>query len=131
MRGVDTNVLVRFLTRDDATQAARAKAVIQKTVAEEGGCHVSVVVLCELVWVLEAAYAFPRRQVLSALEGLLEATQFSIEDRDLARKAVDLYRAGRGDFADFLVGLGNRRDGCRDTVTFDRALARNDLFSLI
>jgi predicted nucleic-acid-binding protein len=132
MRGVDTNVLVRFLTRDDPVQAVRVKDALEK-MAEGGGAswRISVIVLCELAWVLRTALGFRKEQISGALDSLLDTTQFSIEDRDMVREAVLLYRDGTGDFSDYLIGLRNRRAGCPDTLTFDRALARSDLFSML
>lgn len=131
MRGVDTNVLVRFLTRDDPVQADRARKAIAKMAAEGAPCCVGLVVLCELVGVLRAALGYGKTEILGALESLVEAPQFSIGDRDTVRGAIALYREGSGDFADYVIGLQNRRQGCRDTVTFDQSLEDSDLFTVL
>ena len=60
MKGLDTNVLVRYLTQDDPRQSRRANAVIEDDLAGDGRLHVDTVVLCELVWVLRAAFLRPR-----------------------------------------------------------------------
>lgn len=131
MVGVDTNVLVRFLTRDDPVQAGRARRAIQRMAQEEIACRVSTVVLCELVWVLRTALGFRKEQILGTIESLFDAAEFSIEDRDTVREAVALYREGAGDFSDYLIGLRNRRAGCRDTLTFDQSLAGSELFTVL
>lgn len=130
MTGLDTNVLVRFLTRDDPVQARRAEALIAALAAEGHGARIDVVVLCELVWVLESAYGLPRAEIASALDGLLDAAPFVIDDRDLVRQAVARYRAGRLGFSDHMIGLRNRRAGCAATATFDRKLKGNADFVL-
>ena len=129
--GLDTNVLVRYLVQDDPTQARKANALIESVVAKGERLHLDVVVLCELVWVLRGAYDFEKPAVVDAVEAILDAAQFSIEDRDLLREALETYRAGSGDFADYVLGLRGRQAGCNVTATFDRALKRNDLFTVL
>lgn len=131
MRGLDTNVLVRYLTQDDPAQSRKANAVIAEAVERNEPCAISAVVLCELVWVLRGAYRLDRPTIAITLEKVLETAQLVVEQADLARRALDDYRRGRGDFADYLVGWRNRQAGCSDTVTFDRALARNPLFRVL
>lgn len=128
MTGLDTNVLVRYLTQDDLAQARKANAVVDGAVGSGERLHLDVVVLCELVWVLRGAYEFGKQTVIEALAKILDAAQFSVEDRDLLREAVEAYRAGQGDFADYVLGLRNRKAGCGGTVTLDRSLKRNELF---
>ncbi len=131
MVGLDTNVLARFLTRDDPLQASRARREIQRLAREEVSCRVSTIVLCELIWVLRSSLGFRKNQILDTLDILLDAAEFSIEDRDMVREAISLYRAGTGDFSDYLIGLRNRRAGCRETLTFDYALEGSDLFTVL
>jgi predicted nucleic-acid-binding protein len=122
MIGLDTNVLVRYLTLDDAAQARRASALITESTSGGARCYLSPVVLCELTWVLREAYDRTKPDLLSTLDLLLSTRQFEIGDKDLVRDAVEAYRAGRADFADYLIGAMSRRDGCAETVTFDRRL---------
>lgn len=130
-RGLDTNVLVRYLTQDDPVQARKANAIIEGTLAKGGSCYVSVVVLCEIVWVLRGAYGFARNAVLLALDRILETAGFLVEDRDFVQDALEGFRRGRGDFADYVVGVRNRAAGCSTTVTFDRSLKGSELFSIL
>ncbi|HUR79364.1 MAG TPA: type II toxin-antitoxin system VapC family toxin [Thermoanaerobaculia bacterium] len=122
MIGVDTNVLVRYLTQDDASQARRSGEMIERAEAGGDAARVDVVVLCELVWVLRSAYRYRKDAIVGSLEQILSTAAFSFENRDLLRVAVDAYREGAGDFADYVIGLRNARAGCDHTVTLDRAL---------
>jgi predicted nucleic-acid-binding protein len=131
MTGLDTNVLVRYLTQDDLAQARKANSVIDGAVASGERLHLDVVVLCELVWVLRGAYRFGKETVREAVAKILDAAQFAVEDRDLLREALEAYRSGQGDFADYILGLRNRKAGCSTTVTFDRALKTNELFTVL
>ena len=127
MRGVDTNVLVRFLVRDDPEQARKATEFLVAQCSAEDPGLVNHIVLCELVWVLGNSYAYPREAVVRALDGILEAVQLSIPDRSDVRLAIIEFQEG-ADFADALIGLVNLRLGCRATVTFDRRAAKRAHF---
>lgn len=131
MRALDTNVVVRYLTQDDPRQSKRANDVIEGALAGEERLHIDTIVLCELVWVLRAAYRLDRTTVATALLQLIDAAQLSLDDRDLLREAAQRYRAGPGDFADYAIGLRNRAAGCDTTLTFDRAHRRDELFTLL
>jgi len=116
--GLDTNVLVRYLVRDDPAQAARAARELER----DERFLVGSVVLCELVWVLETGYDFSRVEIGATLEKILATAQFDIEDKDLALAALGDFRASSADFSDCLVGRRNRAAGAAETVTFDRGL---------
>jgi predicted nucleic-acid-binding protein len=131
MKGLDTNVLARYLVQDDPRQSRRANAVIENALAGEGRLHVDTIVLCELVWVLRTAFRLDRVTVAAALLQLVDAAQLSLDDRDLVRAAAERYRRGPGDFADHVIGLRNRAAGCETTLTFDRAHRRDELFTLL
>jgi predicted nucleic-acid-binding protein len=130
-RGLDTNVLVRYLTQDEPAQARRASAIIEGTLAKGGNCYLSVIVLCEIAWVLRGAYGLKKKSILLAVDQILETAGFLVEGRDLVREAVEQFRLGRGDFTDYLLGARNRAAGCSDTVTFDRSLRGSKLFAML
>jgi predicted nucleic-acid-binding protein len=131
IRGLDTNVLVRYLTQDEPAQARRASAIIEGTLAKGGNCYLSVIVLCEIAWVLRGAYGLKKKSILLAVDQILETAGFLVEDRDLVREAVEQFRLGRGDLTDYLLGVRNRAAGCSDTVTFDRSLRGSKLFAML
>jgi predicted nucleic-acid-binding protein len=122
MNGLDTNVLVRYLTQDDPEQARKANAVVAESTAGSGRCYIGPVVLCELTWVLRESYDRTKPDLIKTLELILATRQFEIGSKDVVRAAVEAYRTGRGDFADYLIGESHRQDGCAETVTFDRRL---------
>jgi len=131
VRGLDTNVLVRYLTQDDPAQARRANAIITQTIARGDRLTINVIVVCELVWVLSEAYEFDKSTIITTLQRILDTTQFVVEDRDVVRRAVDEYQRGQGDLSDYLIGWRNREAGCADTVTFDRQLSKSRLFTVL
>lgn len=131
MIGLDTNVLVRYLTQDDPAQARRAGALVAGAVAKGERCFLAVVVLCELVWVLRGAYGLDKPAVVAVLDRMLSTVQFEIEQKDVVRRALEDYRSGRGDFADYMIGQRNLDAGCSETATFDRLLKGNRMFRVL
>jgi len=125
--GVDTSVLLRYLVRDEPTQAARAARELER--GER--FLVGSIVLCEVVWVLETGYGFSRRDIAVTLERILATAQFEIEAKDLALAALDDFRRSTADFSDCLLGRRNRAAGAAETVTFDRSLKGLEGFRLL
>jgi predicted nucleic-acid-binding protein len=131
MIGLDTNVLVRYLVKDDKKQAERAARFILNAAAEGESCFINTIVLCELVWVLESAYDYQRKEIAAVLEKILLTKQVEVESHDIVRQAVHEYRQGNGDFADYLIGRINYAQDCEHTVTFDRALKGSPAFVML
>lgn len=131
MTGLDTNVLVRYLTADDPRQSRRAAALVAEAVCAGNRLFVGAVVLCELVWVLRGAYSLDRPTIAMALDRILATAQIEIDQKDIVREALEDYRAGGGDFADYVIGRRAREAGCEKTVTFDRRLKASGLFRLL
>lgn len=119
MIGLDTNVLVRYLTEDDPEQSPRAVALVERALEEGERLFVPQVVLCELVWVLDSVYHYSLEEISLVLRDLLRTRQLVIEDLDTAWKAVDRYAAESGvSFArqrlrDGAQGLGQWRADAR------------------
>lgn len=119
MLAVDTNVLVRLLSRDDARQAAAADLAVAK------GAWVSHLVLAETVWVLDAVYERSARQLIAALDLLLAHESLVLQDADVVASALAHYRAKPAlGFSDCLVLEIARKAGHLPLVTFDKALAK-------
>ena len=131
MIGIDTNVLVRYLTLDDDEQLERVDRLIHEAVKKGEPLHVDGIVLCETALVLRTVYGLSREEIVEALERVVDARQFTIEDRDSVRQALYGFRSAQGDFSDYLIGERNLRAGCRATMTFDRNLLGSALFEVL
>ena len=131
MIGLDTNLLVRYLTLDDPRQAKIATEVIEAATTAGEPLFVSTVVMCEVVWVLERGDRFDRAQVEQAVDALLRTAQLHFREKDLLLAALADYRSGSGDFADYVIGRDAAAEGCSRTVTLDRALESSPLFEVV
>ena len=131
MIGLDTNVLVRYLTRDDPVQYAKTAAFISAAADRGEQLLVNTAVLCELVWVLGTAYDYSREEIAATLDQMFATAQFDIERLDDARRALNDFRATKADFSDALIGRINRSVGAEHTVTFDRDLKGVETFRVL
>jgi len=129
--GIDTNILVRYLTHDDEQQSEIASNYLKQHCSPEQPAFINRIVQCELVWVLGRAYKYNREQIAYALEMIFRTRQFHIEDHEAALAALRIYRQGKADYADALIGLSNKAAGCTTTVTFDRNATRLDVFEYL
>jgi predicted nucleic-acid-binding protein len=119
MRAVDTDVLVRLITRDDARQAASAGTFVEK------GAWVSVLALAETTWVLTAVYELTAAALVTAVEMLLNHKDLILQDSDVVVAALDLFRSRRAlVFSDCLMLELARRAGHLPLGTFDRSLGK-------
>jgi predicted nucleic-acid-binding protein len=128
--GIDTNVLVRYIVHDDAADARVATKIIERDCSADDPGYVSLVVLCELAWVLDRGYGYDRAQIGQVIQGILSVSELEVEGRDLAWAALRQFESHRADFADHVIGLVARQGGAATTVTFDRRAADGDLFTL-
>lgn len=124
MLGVDTNVLVRFLVRDDEAQFEKARKLIKREIAANGCVFVSQLVLLETEWVLRSRYDLPKSAIVETISGLLDADDLRFEDEPAIEEALFVWKEATADFADCLIGVRNRRLGCRATATFDAKAAK-------
>jgi predicted nucleic-acid-binding protein len=115
--GVDTNVLVRFLAKDDDVQTPQAAEVL--TANGNHPIYVGRVVAVETFWVLTKVKKFPRQQVIDSFRGLLSSVDFKVEAEELVGRALDDCERVGCDFADALIALENNHAGCEATLTFD------------
>jgi predicted nucleic-acid-binding protein len=131
MIGLDTNVLIRYLTHDDPNQSKKASAIVEEAATKGEKLLVHPIVLCELVWVLESAYDYGRSEVATTLDKILRTAQFEIPGKEVVWSAWTDYRSGKGDFADYLIGRANGQLGAVHTVTFDKALKAHKQFRIL
>lgn len=131
MIGLDTNVLVRYLTQDDPEQSAKATDLIERRLTTENPGFLSVVAMTETAWVLERAYGVTDRALAATIERVLQADMFVVENEQEVFVAMSALKDGHGSFADALIGALGARVGCSRTMTFDRKAARLPGFALL
>jgi len=120
--GLDTNVVVRYLTHDDPAQTAAAVQLIDSFTPDSPG-FLPLIVITELVWVLEMSYRFKKDEIVLVLDTLLRSKELVIERAEIVAQALRKFSGSRADFADCLIERSAHAAECSRIFTFDRKAA--------
>jgi predicted nucleic-acid-binding protein len=130
LTGLDTNVVVRFLTQDDPVQSPKANRIMEGLTQEQPG-YISQVVLVEMVWVLTSLYKVGRRKLSAIIASLLGSRELVVESAGTVRAALEVFRSSRASFADCLIERACDAAKCDHTLTFDVRAAKSANMRLI
>jgi predicted nucleic-acid-binding protein len=128
--GLDTNILVRYLTQDDPVQSKKATEIMERRLSLQEPGFVSVVAMVETVGVLERAYGFSREEIAGAVERMLQTDELVVENEFEVFTAIVAMKEGRGAFADAVIAALGAKAGCLRTLTFDKKALRIAGFEL-
>jgi predicted nucleic-acid-binding protein len=117
--GLDTNVLVRYLVRDDQLQFEKARRLIKRESHKGEPVLVSLLVLLETEWVLRSRYELSKPDILATFSTLLDVADLAFEDEPSVEQALYSWKDSVADFADCLIEARNLRLHCQATATFD------------
>lgn len=131
MIALDTNILVRFLVRDDEPQAHLVYARFKQAEAARETLFVPLVVLLETLWVLESAYDKTRTEILDALEDLKNMPILKFEKDQVLHRLLSEGRKNNLDVADLLIALSAQSCGCTEGITFDKKATAFPFFRLL
>jgi predicted nucleic-acid-binding protein len=120
MIGLDTSVLVRYVTQDDPIQSAKATAWIEERLTRENPGFISIVAMVETVWVLARTYGVADQDIAATIERLLQADALVVENEHEVFAAMIALKEKQGSFADALIAALGAKAGCASTLTFDR-----------
>jgi predicted nucleic-acid-binding protein len=119
VRAVDTNLLVRLITRDDLRQLAEANDFVEQ------GAWVSILALAEMGWVLDTVYQLTAADIAMAIDMLLDHKNLTMQDPEVVAAALDLFRRRPSSgFSDCLMLELARKAGHLPLGTFDRTLGK-------
>lgn len=130
MIGIDTNILVRYLTQDDTAQAQIVEQIFNKYASSSNSIFINNIVICELIWVLERGYKYNREDISSVIKQILLTEEFAFENNELLWIALSCYSINKLDFSDALIGEINKKHGCTKTFTFDQVAIKAPSFIL-
>lgn len=129
MIGLDTNVLIRYLTQDDEEQAAKAADFIEGNLTQENPGFINNIVLVETIWVLESCYEVKKLGLIDIIKKIASTKQFVIQSLEVVLKALQTYETHTIEYADALLGQINKAAQCTSTYTFDKKASKIELFS--
>ncbi len=130
MKGLDTNILLRYLMQDEVVQSAKASKLIESLTAENPG-FISLVSLAEFYWVLDHKYKLSKIQIIEALESLVTSETLVVEENPRIERALDLYRLSNADFDDCLIVETASSFACDAVYTFDKTAAKSGFIQLL
>ncbi len=130
MIGLDTNVLIRAITRDEPKASQAAVALLSGLTSENPGVLNSVVI-AEMAWTLRTGYDYQRLEIVEVVDRLLQSPAYVFTDRQAMNETVSRCRAENLHLADALIAELNRKMGCLRTMTFDVQAANSSAFALV
>ena len=119
MIGIDTNVLVRYLTQDDPDQGKIVTEFIENSCTKDNLGFINHITLCEMCWVLKRLYKTPKDQLAEIIEQLLRTAQLFVQEPQVVWTALEEFNTNNADFPDCLMAQINLFNYCSSTVTFD------------
>ncbi|KIE05202.1 PilT protein domain protein [Candidatus Jidaibacter acanthamoeba] len=128
MIGIDTDILVRYLTQDNTEQANLVSSLLEKYEGQKQSIYINKIVLCELILVLEKGYKYSKSQITLAIRSLLSTQEFMFEHLEASWLALEVYEKNNANFSDALIGEINRLKGCSTTYTLDIAASELNSF---
>jgi len=131
MIGLDTNVLVRYITQDDPVQSPKATEILERRLNATNPGFISIVTIAEVAWVLDRAYGFSTSEVAAAIERILQTETLVVQSEQAVFAAMIHLKHDGSAFADALIAELGTEAGCSHTLTFDRKALRLATFKLV
>ena len=131
MKALDTNVLVRFLVRDDKRQAETIYRVFKKAESDREVFFVPLLVVLETVWVLESVYKIPRQEILDSVNELILMPILKFETQPAILNFISSARETKMNLSDLLIAHSAKFSGCECVLTFDKRASNFRLFELL
>ena len=131
MKALDTNVLVRFLVKDDEPQAKKVYTLFKQAETDKNYFFVPLLVVLETIWVLDSVYEIPRKEILDAINEILLMPILKFEAQPTIQRFIFLARENKIDLSDILIACAAKISGCEKILTFDKRASKFELFELI
>jgi predicted nucleic-acid-binding protein len=131
MKALDTNVLIRFLVRDDEQQAETIYRIFKEAESGKEVFFVPLLVVLETVWVLESVYKIPRQEILDSINELILMPILDFEAQPAILSFVSSARETKMELSDLLIAHSAKFSGCECILTFDKRASNFGLFNLL
>jgi predicted nucleic-acid-binding protein len=128
MKGLDTNVLVRFLVKNDHKQARAVYLLFKQAETDREVFWVPLTVILETIWVLESVYQISRQEIVDSIADLLRLPVLKFESQPALQAFIHAAGDSRINLSDLLIACSARYSGCESVLTFDQRAARHALF---
>jgi len=131
MKALDTNVLIRFLVKDDERQAKIIYSIFKQAESDKEVLFVPLLVVLETVWVLDSVYEVPRQEIIDSINELLLMPILEFEAQPAIQSFISSARETKIDLSDLLIVHSARFSGCECVLTFDKRASNFGFFKLL
>ncbi|MEX0845606.1 MAG: type II toxin-antitoxin system VapC family toxin [Balneolaceae bacterium] len=118
MPAIDTNILIRYLVRDDVNQFQKVLVLFEEN--RESLLKINLTVITEAAWVLSSSYNYSKDELIKAFRQLLKTEGIVLQPEKIIEKALDAYEYSNADFEDCLIAVQNELTNDSPTFTFDK-----------
>jgi len=125
---IDTNLLIRYITKDVPELAERVRRFLSECSERGEPLFIADSVLCEIAWVLQRGYRSSREDIAAELRRLFNSKETRFSSKSRIKIAIEAYANGSSGFADYLIREEALEQGCRAVVTFDKKLLGEEGF---
>ena len=130
MKGIDTNILIRFLVGDDKQQTKIVYNIFKKIESDKDELFVPLLVILELIWVLESVYEISKTEILDSISELLLMPILKFEHQSVLQQFTNAGQSNKYDLSDLLIAHSAKMQGCEKVITFDKKASKFQLFEL-
>ena len=116
---VDTNIFLRYLTKDDPSRYEKCREMFKKAMKGDIAITTSGMVIAELVWTLLSYYKVPKAEVIEKVTVIVGTKNLSIPDKHIVADALVLYARKNMDFIDAYNAVFMRYHGLREIYSYD------------
>ena len=131
MNALDTNVLVRFLVKDDERQSEIVYRVFKQAEMDNSTFFVPLLVVLETLWVLESVYKIARNDILDSINEVILMPILMFEAQATIQRFIFIAREIKADLSDILIACSAKSSGCESVLTFDKKASKFDYFEII
>jgi predicted nucleic-acid-binding protein len=131
MKAIDTNVLIRFITKDDDQQAQSVYRLFKNAEENQEKFFIPLLVVLEVIWVLESCYDAVNDEIMAAFSDLLLLPVLQFESEAMLKNFLDSARDTPFDLSDLLIAHSAHAFDCQSTLTFDKKAAKFNYFELL
>ena len=128
MKALDTNVLVRFLVKDDERQSEIVYRVFRQAEMDNNTFFVPLLVVLETLWVLESVYNLARNDILDSIDEVLLMPILKFEAQATTQRFIIVARESKIDLSDILIACSAKLSGCKSVLTFDKKASTFEYF---
>jgi len=116
---VDTNIFLRYLTKDDPVKYERCREIFKKAMEGELSLFTSEMVIAELIWTLLSYYKVAKADVIEKVSIIISSQNLHISNRDLIADSLVLYGQKNVDYVDAYNAVFMKSHGLEKIYSYD------------